>query len=335
MAKKNIYNNFVTEEKLKKVQKQNMLMIEDFIIDCKSRKLKSKTIEQYNYDLNIFAVYILENMKNKSFINVKKKELKLFILECMENFEWSTARVNRVLSSIRGLYNFVWDEDDYEDDVDGLRNPADKLKGVTKEKRRDIIFITDEDIEILYNHLVEKEEYQLACFLAVAYDCGGRKNELVQIRKDSVGAEFTNEVIGKRGKKFRLLLLSRSRVAIDKWLEVRGEDNISSLFISGKTQSKRKEATTEVLYHWAKKLGKIAYSLTDKEEYLDINVHTFRHCTAQNIFDKSFYYMRETGKEFDLNQIRLLLHHESADTTLSYTNAKAMEEEMLVEAFFG
>lgn len=331
---RNIYNNFVTDAKLKKVKKVNIMMIDDFIIDCKSRKLKQKTIEQYHYDLKIFAVYVLENMGNKSFVNVKKKELKLFILECMEQFEWSTSRVNRVLSSIRGLYNFVWDDDEYEDEIEGLRNPADKLKGVAKEKRRDIIFITDEDITLLYNHLIEKKQYQLACFVALAYDSGGRKNELVQVQKQGLlENSFTNEVIGKRGKKFRLIILSRSKEAIGLWLEQRGEDNIDSLFISGKNINA--PVTTEVLYYWSKKIGKTLYALTGKEEYLRINVHTFRHCTAQNIFDKSFYYIKETGKEFDLNQIRLLLHHESADTTLSYTNAKAMEEEMLMDAFFG
>lgn len=333
--KNNIYNNFVTESKLNKVNKKNKMMIDDFILDCKSRKLSVKTIEQYLNDLKIFSVYVLQNFDNKSFIKVRKKELKMFVLDCMDNFNWSTARINRVLSSIRGLYNFIWEDDEYEDEVDTLRNPADKLKGVTKEKRRDIIFMTDEDISTLYNHLVEIEEYQLACLVAVAYDCGGRKNELVQITKKSVsgGSAFTNEVVGKRGKKFRLLLLSRGQEAINKWLEVRGNDDIDTLFVSGKEVLK--PATPDVLYYWAKKLGKIAYKLTGKEEYLQINVHTFRHCTAQNIFDKSFYYMKETGKEFDLNQIRLLLHHDSADTTLGYTNAKAMEEEMLLDAFFG
>ncbi len=63
----------------------------------------------------------------------------------MSNDGKSSARINRVQSSIRNLLEFVvMDDDEYPDfQVNAMK----KIKGVPKETVKDIVFLTKEHVE--------------------------------------------------------------------------------------------------------------------------------------------------------------------------------------------
>ena len=74
---------------------------------------------------------------------------------------------------------------------------------------------------------MEDEEYSQALLCALMYDSAGRRNEAFQVKRTDISLEanFTaTEVIGKRGKKFRLMYNDMTKEAFKK-LEESRDDN--------------------------------------------------------------------------------------------------------------
>ena len=197
-----VYNRIYTKEKWEQVNKYNKNLMEDYLMELKSQKKSQGTIDQYRNDLRIMFIYILEELNNKEIYKLKKKHFRNYLM-WLSDKGMSNARVNRLMSALRSMLTYASDEEDYEDELE--INYAQKVRGLQKEKVREIIFLTDEEIEYIYSRLIEKGKYQQALLCALMYDSAGRRNECFGVEKDFVEKDpnFTNVVIGKRNKKFR------------------------------------------------------------------------------------------------------------------------------------
>lgn len=322
-----VYNRIYTNKKWEQVNKYNKDLMEDFLLELTSQKKSEKTIAQYRNDLRIMFIYILEELDNKPICKLKKKHFRNYMLWLQEK-EMSNARINRLMSSLRSCLTYASDEEDYEDEIE--INYASKVKGLSKEKVRDIEFLSDEEIEYLYNRLIENKKYQQALFLSLMYDSAGRRNECYCVDRDFVEKDpnFTNTVIGKRGKKFRLLYRARTKDAYELYMSTRN-DSCDALWVT-KRNGEITPASYETLYAWVISWRKI---LREKFENKEFNPHSFRHSALQNYEDGSHYVCREylNGKPLSIEQLKLLAHHESVETTMSYLKDKGEEE--LLSAF--
>ena len=312
-----IYNRIFTTAKWEKVNKYNKELMEDYLIEMKAQKKKQSTIDQYKNDLRIMFIYILEELENKPIYKLKKKQFRNYML-WLQDRDMSNARINRLMSALRSMLEFASNEEDYEDDIEV--NYASKVKGLQKESVREIHFLSDEEVEIMYNTLKENKEYQKACYMALLYDTAGRRNEIHQILKDGLlENNFTNKVVGKRGKIFTLIYFDRSKEAIKLWLDQRGEDDIESLWIVGKGENK-KPASYETLYNWVQDFVKLYKELFGKE--LKFNAHSFRHSALESLSTGDHYVCKKLNKKFDLQELKLLAHHSDISTTDSYLKNK-------------
>ena len=268
-----------------------------------------------------------DELGNKEFHKLKKKHFRNMVLFFKEK-GMSNARVNRLKSSVSSMLEFASNEEDYEDLME--INYASKVKGLQKESVRDIVFLSWDEVEIIYNELKEQERYQEALLLALAIDSAGRRNELFQVKKDSITEDgsFTNEVIGKRGKKFRLMYNDLTKEAYDLYMKQRGEDDIDSLWIIGKGENKR-PATYDALYNRVVSWRKILLDKTG--EYKELNAHSWRHISLELLSTGEHYLCKKLGKKFELNELKLLAHHNDLSTTDSYLRDKS--DDMLLAAF--
>lgn len=319
---KQVYNRVYTKEKWEKVNNFNKRLLDDFILELKCNKKKSGTITQYYNDIRIILIYILTENENKAISKLKRKHFRNFSLWCQEK-GMSPARTNRLLSAVRSMLAYAGDDSDYEDDFE--TNEAQKVKGLKKEKVRDIMFVTDEEVEIIYKTLIERQKYQQAALLAISYDSAGRRNEIYQIEKEGLlNSNLTNIVLGKRGKKFPLALFDRSHEAIELWLTQRGKDDVKSLWKVGD-----KQASYESLYNWCISWRKILEEKTGV--YKEFNNHSFRHSALENYNIGEHYYAKKLNKQFSIEELKLLAHHSSIDTTQGYLKNK--DDELLLSAF--
>ena len=325
-TKKHVYNKFYDATKWENVPKFNKELIEDFILELKAQGKSQGTISQYFNDLRIICIYIHDELRNKEFRELKKKDFRNMVL-FFKDKGMSNARVNRLKSSVSSMLEFASNEEDYEDDIE--INYASKVKGLQRESVRSIVFLSWNEVEIIYNELINQERYQEATLLALGVDSAGRKNELHQVLKDSITEDgnFTNEVVGKRAKKFKLMYHDMTKEAYALYMKQRGEDDIPSLWIT--TRGERKQLDADGLYDMVVSWRKI---LEDKTgEYKEFNVHSLRHIALELLSTGEHYIAKKLGKKFDLDSLKLLAHHESIETTSGYL--KDRSDDMLIEAF--
>lgn len=324
---KQVYNRFFEQSKWDEVPKFNKDLIDDFLLELKSQGKSEGTFRQYFNDLRIICIYIHDELGNKEFHKLKKKHFRNMVLFFKEK-GMSNARVNRLKSSVSSMLEFASNEEDYEDLME--INYASKIKGLQKESVRDIVFLDWNEVEIIYNELKSQERYQESLLLALAIDSAGRRNELFQVKKDSITEDgsFTNEVIGKRGKKFRLMYNDLTKEAYNLYMTQRGEDDIDSLWIIGKGENKR-PATYDALYNRVVSWRKILLDKTG--EYKELNAHSWRHISLELLSTGEHYLCKKLGKKFELNELKLLAHHNDLSTTDSYLRDKS--DDMLLAAF--
>lgn len=314
-----------SEETWSKVNPKSKEALEDYSLELEAQGKSAKTIYQYQSDIKGFLCWVVNNKDNKYIINIKRKEYRNFFL-LMGRDGTSSARINRFQSSIRNFLEYLVISDDYDVEINQMQH----IKGLQKEAVRKIIFLSDSQINIILNYLVRHKEYQLATFVSLAYESGGRRNELAQVKKDSViDGNQTNVVRGKRAKKFRLLYFKRTRQLAHLWLEQRGDDDIESLWITH-VNGNREPASYSTLYGWVDKIREVLKIETGED--IKLNVHSFRHSCLNNFSDGTHHVLKEMGrKELPLEVLRLLAHHEDISTTQAYLEDRS--DEMLGNAF--
>ena len=326
LKKKNVYNRFYDEAKWNNVPNFNKDLINDFLLELKAQGKSQGTISQYFNDLRIICIYIHDELRNKEFRQLKKKDFRNMVL-FFKDKGMSNARVNRLKSSVSSMLEFASNEEDYEDDIE--INYAGKVKGLQKESVRSIVFLSWEEVEIIYKELLNQERYQEATLLALGIDSAGRKNELHQVLKESITVDgnFTNEVIGKRAKKFKLMYNDMTKEAFSLYMQQRGEDDIESLWIT--SRGERRKLDVDGLYDMVVSWRKILEEKTG--EYKEFNVHSLRHISLELLSTGEHYLAKKLGKKFDLDSLKLLAHHESIETTSGYLRDRS--DDMLLEAF--
>jgi integrase len=323
MARNYFYNDLI----YKKVNPENKMILEDYILEMKANGKAKGTIKQYTADIKMFFCYCYNNFNNANILELKKRDFRKFFLKLQEN-EASPARVNRVQCSLRNLLEFVVNDNDeeYDYEINIMRN----IKGQEKKEVREIYFLTDEQITILIDALIKKKKYQKALYVSLSFDSAARRNEVFQVLKAGfLNNKKTNIVHGKRGKKFPLLYFSRTREIAKLYFEQRGNDDIDSLWIVGKDDDKR-PADYTTLYNWVLSFRKVLEQETG--EYIPFNPHSFRHSSLEAYKNGTHYSLRELGLEkLDLNILKILAHHEDISTTENYL--KNQDEQLLFETF--
>lgn len=333
MAKEHVYNRIVTDELWAQVNKENKEILADFLEEYKQRKMKASTQKQYGYDGKIIMTYILLEHNNKSILEMTKKDFRKFSIWMSEEKGMSNARTNRLMSTCRSMLEYVENDDDYDYEI----NTAKKVKGLPKQRVR----TEDEDFFMHFDlimrtreELLKRGETKLALLHMMLFDTGGRRNEILQVKKDGLlDGNKTNIVVGKRGKTFPLMYMNDTKELIRQYLEERGEDGIEELWIIEDRDGKR-PATYEILYEWVKKICKIINQMDNSD--IDIFPHSYRHSRIESLLQGEDERIIDpnTGKPkvFPLDEVMLFAHHSDVSTTQSY--AKDHSEEKL-DSMFG
>ena len=84
-----VYNNITSEEKLEKVNKENIQLENDFIEYLESIDRAKGTIKQYRANLHVFWCWNLENNNNKFFVDLTKREISKFQNHALNKWGWN------------------------------------------------------------------------------------------------------------------------------------------------------------------------------------------------------------------------------------------------------
>lgn len=306
------------------LSEENRELYDDYLLELESQKKAVKTIKQYSFDLRAFFCYLVREKNNKFILDLKRKDFRNFFLK-LQRAGTSAARINRFQSSVRNLLEYACVSEDYEYDVNQMQH----IKGLQKEPVREIVFLTDQQVNILLDELLKRKHYQKALWVSIAYESGGRRNEIHQITKDGfLEKNQTNTVIGKRSKKFKLIYFNRSKIICQLWMQQRGTDDLETLWTTGKGDNK-KPLSYESTYSFVEEFREIFKTRIGED--IPVNPHSFRHSALTNYSNGTHHVLGEIGKDkLDIRLLQTLAHHSDLSTTQGYL--KDDSEEQLANA---
>lgn len=183
------YNNITSQDLLDRVNKNNIRLGEDFLEYLKSIQRSESTINAYRSDLNIFWVYCLQNLDNKNFIDITKRDIVKFQNWCIYDNKNSSSRVRRLKACISSLSNYVENILDEEEEFAGFRSIVRKIENPPQERRLEKSVWNDDELNYLLDELCSLEKYEQACFVALAMYGGRRKSELTRFKVSDFGED--------------------------------------------------------------------------------------------------------------------------------------------------
>lgn len=241
MSRKTIINSITSPELIAQINPDNARLKDDFLEYLKSVQRSPGTIAGYRNDLEIFFVWVLQNAKNKFFVDVSKRDLVAFQNWMINENKNSPSRVRRIKAAISSLSNFVENILDDEPEFRGFRSIVRKIENPTLQPVREKTVWEDEELEDLLNKLVEKQAYDRACYLALAMYSGRRKSELCRFRVSDFdddklvcdGALYKSSPIktkGRSGGKFIpcYTLAKKFKPYLQMWLDERKRIGLES-----------------------------------------------------------------------------------------------------------
>lgn len=316
--------NHITDEQWEKVNQFNKELLDEFIEI--NAELSPKTIKAYYSNLRIWFVWVMENLNNKEQICIKPLDFKKYQNWLIKRGA-SSADVNNKRAAVSSLNNHI--EVYHLDEYPTFRNFINKSI-----KRPPHAFVHEKqplskaEFADLIQKLEERNEWQKIAYLKFTLCTGCRREESRQVLKDVVNAtpiekrriivlpDGTEQVEtfvvyqthairckgrGETGKVRKLVFDQDVMDAFKRWIGERGEDDCPYMFVSrlGATVRQVSETTFNA---WAK-------STFEPIIGRRFHPHLLRESRATQA-------VVEDGK--DINSVRALLGHESAETTAIY-----------------
>lgn len=247
--RKTVYNNITSEEKLAKVNPENIQLGNDFLEYLTSIDRSKTTINSYDADLKVFWCWNEEFNNNKFFVDLSKRDIAKFQNHALNTWGWSPARMRRVKSTLSSLSNFV--ESMLDDEYKDYRPIVRKIENPAACAVREKTVFSKEQLQKLLDYLVEKGQYDKACMLALCMSNGRRKSELPRLKLSYFTEEniiygslyktpetITTKGRGSRGKMLTIYTLkSGFQKYLDLWVKFREENNITSDWLIPKKEN--------------------------------------------------------------------------------------------------
>jgi integrase len=273
MAERSKRIEFYDEEKLKKVNPENLKLYNKYEIDMNIKELSPKTIYNYKLDIYSWFIYIYENQVNQCILDLDEDDIVEFIYYCKQQGN-NSRRIKRRMSSLSAFYKFLRKKRIIKE------NPMEFIERPRKDV--DIVvqtFLTKEQIELMKQKLKEYGDLQLETYALLSLSTMGRVNAISNIQWKQI--DFKNRtidnVLEKEGKIVTLYFSEEVKDLLLKLKEEREKENIvcDYVFIT-KNNNKYGKASVNTLYEWAKKIGEMINVPT-------LHPHDFRHSGSQNL----------------------------------------------------
>jgi len=313
------HNNITNEESLSRILPENKNLMDDFIAYLHSVDRSESTIKQYKSDLQIFLVYNLEQNENKRFTDITKRDFVRFQNHALNVWKWSSSRIRTVKSVLSSFSNYI--ENILDAEYPNFRNIIHKIESPAKATVWEKSVFSEEELQRLLDHLVERHEYKKAAVLALAMYSGRRKSEIPRFKVSFFREENvlfdqlwkTDEKVktkgrGSKGKQIHLYILKdKFEPYLELWLKDREKKGIDSEWLFPSSRHPEQQMKIEAMDYWKDEftefLGK------------DFYWHAMRH----------FFTTMLARQNVPTNVIQDIVNWESADMVSLYTDISADE----------
>jgi len=277
-------------------------LIQDFLKYCEVAQNKSeRTIDNYRRYLGRFQEFLGKNI-NISQITLKKiQNYRLYL----KRQDLGIKTQNYHLISLRAFLKYL-----SKNDIKALA--PEKIE-LSKTPERTVEVLSREEIARLFK-AVDKSKaigYRDAAILETLYSTGLRVSELASLNRDQVDLKRREFMVRGKGKKPRIVFLSKKAAEIiQSYMKVR-DDNLNPLFInSGKGQK------ADILSEEKRRLSTVSIEKIVRKHALKAGIikkvtpHTLRHSYATELLINGA----------DIRSVQEMLGHSSITTTQIYTH---------------
>lgn len=292
MSHKTKHVVIATNEMMKKVNKENIKLINGFTKYLVSTQKRNSTIDAYVSDLNITMVWNLQYNENISFVEWTKKTVIDYQDWCIHENNDSPARVHRLKSTLSSFSEYI--SSMLDDEYPNFTPVVNKVKNPVLSPVRDKTVYTEKEIKHLLNVLTEEGKYDEACAVALAAYSGRRKSELLRFRIDDFdkshktkgGKLYKSHPIetkgsGKNGKLIPCYCLVKEfKPYYKRWMKYRKKHGIESEWLFPDKKHPENAMKKHVLDGWTKRYTEI----TGKNFYW----HSLRHLTVTSFKKAGF-----------------------------------------------
>lgn len=321
MGRKTIMIRTTSPDKTAKINKNNLQLKDDFLMYLKSVQRSPGTISGYDNDLLIVFTYIMEELGNKDFQKLSKRDI-VRIQNWLTDKGNSSARIRRIKSAISSLSNYcenILADDD--PDFDGYRSIVRKIENPPLAPVREKTVLNSEELDELLNKLVERRQYEQACFLALAMCSGRRKAELCRFKVSDFddsklvfdGAMYKSDPIKTKGRGGGKMincytLAKKFKPYFDLWMTERKRLGIHSIWLFPKSDDSEQHIPISTANSYADTYSRLSGNV--------IYCHSLRHYTVSEF----------ARAGIPDSVIQKIIAWESADMVAVYKDIDADEE---------
>lgn len=280
MGRKTKMNSITSPELLAQVNPENTQLLKDFEDYLRSVQRSETTIAGYENDIQIAFVWCLQHNNNAFFVNWTKRNIVAYQNWLLNSNENSPARIRRLKAALSSMSNFI--ENVLDDEFPNFRNIINKVENPVNRPVREKTVWEDSELDALLDKLIEHEDYEKACYLALAMYSGRRKSELCRFKvsdfsEDKLvcgGALYKSAPIKTKGKGGGKMincytLAKKFQPYLEMWLNIKNEKFADSewLFPDAKNPSEHIQIST--INSWSNTFSR----LSGKPTY----IHSLRH----------------------------------------------------------
>ena len=280
VARKTKMNKLTSPELLAQVNQTNRELKTEFLDYLRALKRSEGTIKQYSNDLDIFFCWVLQHAKNKEFAKITKRDIIAYQGWLINDNGNSPARVRRLKAAISSLSNFCENIlSDEDEEYANFRSIVRKIENPQLQAVREKTVWEDDELEALLDKLVEKKQYEKACFVALGMYGGRRKSEICRFRMSDFdedklicgGALYKSDPILTKGNKYLecYTLAKKFKPYLDLWIEDRKNKGIESEWLFPDRDNPNEIIQTSTINSWSQTFS----SITGRDFY----PHSLRH----------------------------------------------------------
>lgn len=314
----------ITDDKWELVSKHNRWVVDDYFEV--NEQLSRQTLKQYKSGMRQFFWWVKEHRDDKPMYKINKRDFLRYRSYLMRH-GLSSGSLGFKKSAVSSLCNHIEniiaeDEEDYKD----FRNFTRGLPPLPKNHVYEKVAITFDEYQLLLKELKEQEDYLGLAWVATAFNIGGRRNEILQLKteildypyeKDSDGDDLNYIIVkkirgkgaGEDGKQLEYMVNDEALDYMKLWVSKRGYDHEYIFTV------KHKGVYKQISESWAN------YFCTSKLSKIlgrRINPHLFKaSCITHKLSE---------GKNMKAVS-KYIAHHESVSTTQAHYDLRSDEEE--------
>lgn len=309
----------ITDKMWHTLNSENRELVEEYL--KVNNQLSQKTTDVYTSALRQFFWFVYENLKDKPFYKITKRDFMKY-MSYLQDRGLSSSAIGLRKSSVSSFCNYI--ENVVADDIEECKNFRNFTRGmpsIAKNHVYDKVAITYEEYQTLIKVLEDKKDYLGLAWVSTAFNVGGRRAEIIQFKTEILdysiqeGQSYiiTHTVRGKGksvdGKPLKYMVPKDVLHYMKLWVDNRKYDS-EYIFVV-----KYGGVIKPISTNWANRFCKeILSPILGKR----VHPHMFKASCIT--------YLLEKGKDLKLVS-KYIAQHEDTATTSGFYDLRDFEEE--------